>query len=70
MVGKTAKRDGVFPVLVPRCQCDIKNTRCGNGVLEEHLIEVAHPEKNDTVGVASFDFQILPHGWRQVVHSH
>ena len=69
MVGKTAEGDGVLPVLVPRRQRDLEDPGGGHGILEEHLIEVAHPEEDDAVGVALLHLHILAHGRAQVVHS-
>jgi len=32
-----------------------------DGVVEEHLIEVAEPEEEDSFGVLLFGFPVLPH---------
>jgi hypothetical protein len=61
MVRKTAERDGVLPVLVPRRKRDLKHTGGDHGIFEEHLIEVTHPEEDDTIGVALLHLYVLPH---------
>ena len=70
MVRKTAKGDGVFFVLVSRRQRDLEDPGGRHGILEEHLIEVAHPEEDDAVGVALLHIHVLAHGRAQVFHSH
>ena len=70
MVGETAQGDGVLAVLVARGQGNLQDLGSGQGVFEEHLIEVAHPEEKDAVGIAFLDFRVLPHGGGQVAYSH
>ena len=56
MVGHAAQRHAV---LVARGELDIEHARADFGVLEEHLVEIAEAEKQDRVGDALLDAEIL-----------
>ena len=47
--------------LVPGGQGDIEEAGGPDGVLEEHLVEVAHPEEDDAVAEPRLDLHVLPH---------
>src|SRR5439155_16995522 len=51
----TRQRDAV----PPRSEGNAEHPRGELGVIEEHLVEVAHPEKQDRVAMARFDLAIL-----------
>ena len=48
-------------ILVARGQGDVEKARCADGVLEEHLVEVAHAEEEDAVAETRLDLHVLPH---------
>ena len=56
MVRHAAQRDAV---LVARGELDVEHARADFGVLEEHLVKVAEAEKQDRVGHALLDAQVL-----------
>ena len=56
MVGHAAQRHAV---LVARGQLDIEHARADFGVLEKHLVEIAEAEKQDRVGDALLDAEVL-----------
>ena len=56
MVGHAAQRHAV---LVARGELDIEHARADFGVLEKHLVKVAEAEKQDRVGDALLDAQVL-----------
>ena len=59
MVRHPAHRDVRF--LVARGQGDVEKAGGAQGVLEEHLVEIAHAEEEDAVPVAGLDLHVLPH---------
>ena len=60
MVGKAGHRRGVLP-LVAAGQGKAQRAGRHLGVLEEHLIKIAHPEQEQGVGTRLLCFQILLH---------
>ena len=43
----------------PGCERDAQHPRGELGVVEEHLVEIAHPEKENRVAMARFDLPVL-----------
>jgi hypothetical protein len=64
MNGDAAHGDVFAPVLAAFGQRDVQRLRRGNGVIEEHLVEIAHAVEQKRVGVTRLDLQILRHHWR------
>jgi hypothetical protein len=61
MVGHATHGDGVRLGLIACRQRDLEDWRRRTGILEEHLIEIAHAEQEDSVGVLLFQLPILLH---------
>ena len=60
--GDAAHRDGATGrILRTRRQRELEGARRGEGVLVEHLVEVAHAEKDDGVSVLTLGIEVLPH---------
>ncbi len=68
--GYAAEGNGVLLPLVSRRQGDVQDGRRRDGVVEEHLVEVAHPEEENAVGILLLERHILAHGGGQVPYSH
>ena len=51
-------------VLAPLCQCNIQRSRSRDGIVKEHLVEVAHPVEEQGICMRCLDLQILRHHWR------
>ena len=61
MDGHAAHGD-VFPVMLAAPgQRDVQRRGGGYGIIEEKLVEVAHPVEQQTAGMGLLDFQILGH---------
>ena len=60
VVGDPAHRDPVV-ALGAGGERDLEGLRGGEGVLEEHLVEVAEPEEEDRVGDPRLRLEVLPH---------
>ena len=65
-----AHGDGVAKVEPAFGEGDVEGGGGGNGVVEEHLVEVAHPVEEERAGVLGLDLQILRHHRRDGVFSH
>ena len=66
VVGHPAHRDrGAVAVLGPRGEGDLERARGHHRVLEEELVEVAHPEEEEGVGVLGLHAVVLLHGRRE-----
>jgi len=61
MVGKTGQFHEAGGPVGPACKGDAQNFCRPDGVIPEGLIEIAHPEKEDCIGVFGLDGIILPH---------
>src|SRR5262249_49987071 len=59
-MGNPGHRDGPL-ALLPRGQRELEQARTDLRVLEEQLIEVAEPEEQQVVRVASLQLPVLPH---------
>ncbi len=60
--GHAAHRDrAAGRILRTRRQRELERARRREGVLVEHLVEVAHPEKDDGVAVLTLGVEVLPH---------
>ncbi len=59
MVGNAAHRNP--RIFIPGGQRDIQYPRCDDGILEKHFVKIAHPEKENTFFVFSFNIHILLH---------
>ena len=64
VVRHAGHRDRVVRPFVARGQREIERARGGDGVLEEHLVEVPHPEEEEGVLVRRLGGQVLPHDRR------
>ncbi len=64
MDGHAAHRDvgAVMPAALG--QRDVERRRRGLRILEKHLVEIAHPEKQQAAGMRAFDLVILRHDRR------
>ncbi|HRN53057.1 MAG TPA: hypothetical protein PK788_06140 [Gemmatimonadaceae bacterium] len=58
------------PAVVPRCQRETEYARRHLGVVEEHLVEIAHPEEQDRVGMPRLDLPVLRHQRRLAATLH
>jgi hypothetical protein len=56
--------------VVPRGQREVQRARRHLGVLVEHLVEVAHPEEQDRVGMPRLDLPVLRHQRRRAAAAH
>jgi len=65
-----AHGDGLALVLPSLGQGDVEGGGGGNGIIEEHLVEVAHPVEQKGAGVLGLDRQILRHHRRDGVFGH
>ncbi len=61
VIGDAAEGDLVAAALVAGGQGDIEDAGCQQGVVQEHLVKVPHAEKEDRIGIARLDLQVLPH---------
>src|SRR5262249_15998892 len=50
-------------VLRTRCQREVERPRGHEGVLVEHLVEVAHAKEDDRIAVLTLRVEILTHRW-------
>jgi hypothetical protein len=56
-----AHGDVIAQVLAALGQHDAQRARSGNGILEEQLVEIAHPVPQNAVRIGSLDLQELRH---------
>jgi hypothetical protein len=61
VVRDTTHRDRVLFAFVAARQRQIERARDDDGVLEEHLVEVAEPKKDHAIGMRLFDLEVLAH---------
>ena len=66
VIGQPAQRHLVGLVLVAGGQGDVEQARAFDGVLVEHFVEVADPEKQNRVRVLLLDLAVLPHERREI----
>ena len=59
-----AHRDILTLMLAPLGQCDVERGCGGLGILEEQLVEIAHPIEQERHGISRLDLQKLRHHWR------
>ena len=66
VIGNPAHRDrAARAVFRTRCQGQLERARRDQRVLEEHLVEIAHPEEQDGVAVLALGVVVLLHRRRQ-----
>ena len=65
-----AHGDGFAQVEAPFGEGDVEGRRRRDGVVEEHLVEVAHPVEKKGAGVLGLDLQILRHHRRDGFFGH
>jgi hypothetical protein len=62
IVGRGLHRNtGQRHPIAPGGEGDVEHPRAELGVLEEHLVEIAHPEKENRVPVTGLDLPVLLH---------
>ena len=42
-------------------QSNVQSFGCGDRIIKEHLVKIAHPVKQNGAGILRLDFQILRH---------
>ena len=62
-----AHRDRLAQMGAALGQCDVQRGGRGHGVVEEHLVEIAHPVEQQRAGVRLADRKILRHHRRRLV---
>jgi hypothetical protein len=55
VIGHATHRHRHLLLLVTRRQRQVEELRRLDGIIEEHLVEVTEPKKQDAVGIALFD---------------
>ena len=68
--GHAAHRDVRAAVLAALGERDVERLGRGHGIVEEHLVEVAHPVEEQRIGMRALDLQILRHHRRDGVRAH
>jgi hypothetical protein len=60
MMGDSAHGYGVG-LFISGGECDLQNAGCGFGIVIKHFVKIAHPEKQNGIGVFLLDAPILLH---------
>ncbi len=63
--GHAAERNVVALIFAAPGEHDAERGGGDLGVLEEHLVEIAHAVEQQVAGVERLQLEILPHGWRR-----
>ena len=66
MIGHPCHRNGLAVMFSPRRQCDVEDAGCLYGIFEEELVEIAHAEEQERIGMLCLDRQILRHERRRL----
>ena len=59
VMGYASHGNRIRRMLVPRGEREVELPRRQHGIVEEHLVEVAHPEEEDRVGIGLLELVIL-----------
>ena len=63
-------RDIFAQMLAAPGQRNIQRPACGNGIVKEHFVEIAHPIEQQRARIGRLDLQILRHHRRDAVFAH
>src|SRR5262245_42796094 len=69
MERNAAHRNTASRILRARGKSQLERARRQQGILVKHLVEIAHPEKENRIAMLLFGVEVLPHCWRDVVHA-